>query len=242
MTNSEPEIMLEGMKLNAMAQSYREIMRSQASTDMTTEEVITHMCLAQKEANRHKAFMRLKRSAKFKHDAQPEDIIWGAARGIEKAKVRALLLPDWVNRKENIMITGASGTGKSWLACAIGQSLIRHDVTVKYMRTNPLLEEMRTAHLDGTIAKLRRALTRPQVLILDDFGVAPITEPEKEDLFELLEARTDVGSTLITGQLSPSEWYNYLSAGHLADAIMDSIIQRSHSIELKGKSLRTRLV
>lgn len=112
---------------------------------------------------------------------------------------------------------------------------------IQYMRTNPILEEMRTAHLDGTIAKLRRALTRPQVLILDDFGVAPITEPEKEDLFELLEARTDVGSTLITGQLSPSEWYTYLSAGHLADAIMDRIIQRSHSIELKGKSLRTRL-
>ena len=84
-------------------------------------------------------------------------------------------------------------------------------------------------------------MTRPQVLILDDFGVAPITDSEKEDLFELLEARTDVGSTLITAQLAPSEWYNYLSAGHLADAIMDRIIQRSHSIELKGKSLRARL-
>ena len=241
MTDSNPEVMLEALKLNAMAQSYRETIRSQASTSMTTQEIISHMCLAQKEENRQKAFMRLKRAAKFKHDAHPENIIWGTNRGIDKAKVRSLLLPDWVTRTENIMITGASGTGKSWLACAIGHSLIRHGVTVKYMRTNPLLEQMRTAHLDGTIARLRRTLTRPQVLILDDFGVAPITEPEKEDLFELLEARTDVGSTLITGQLSPSEWYNYLAAGHLADAIMDRIIQRSHSIELKGKSLRQRL-
>lgn len=80
------------------------------------------------------------------------------------------------------MITGASGTGKSWLACAVGQSLIRHVVGVKYMPTNLLLEEMRTAHLDGTIAKLPRALTRPQVIILDDFSAAPISEPEKEDL------------------------------------------------------------
>ena len=108
------------------------------------------------------------------------------------------------------------------------------------MRANLMLEQMRIAHLDGTIAKLRRALTRPQVLILDDFGLGTITEAEKEDLFELLEARTNVGSTLITGQLSPSEWYNYLSMGHLADAIMGRILQRSHSIELKGKCLRPK--
>lgn len=112
---------------------------------------------------------------------------------------------------------------------------------MKYFRVTPLLDAMRLAQLDGTIAKLRRSLTKPHLLILDDFGLAPIEERSKEDLFELLEARTDVGSTLIAGQLAPSEWHNYLSTKHLADAIMDRVVQRAHTIELKGDSLRPRL-
>ncbi|MGB0908009.1 MAG: IS21-like element helper ATPase IstB [Maricaulaceae bacterium] len=240
MTEHDIDIMLEGLRLTAMAESYKEIVRSRMVSDMTTPEVIAQMCLAQKEANKHKTLIRLKRAAKFKFDAQPEDINWDASRGLDKSKLRSLTLPDWVNRTENVMLTGASGTGKTWLACAIGQSVIRHGVTVRYARTNLILEDMRAAHLDGTIARLRKAFIKPKLLIIDDFGIAPISEPEKEDLFELLEARTDVGSTLIAGQLAPGEWYQYLSSGHLADAIMDRVVQRSHSIELKGKSLRAR--
>lgn len=112
---------------------------------------------------------------------------------------------------------------------------------MRYVRTNLLLQEMRTGHLDGTVSRLRKNLAIPKLLILDDFGIAPIDEPSKEDLFELLEARTDVGSTLIAGQMAPSEWYDYLASNHLADAIMDRIVQRAHRVELKGNSLRQRL-
>lgn len=241
MTSDEIEIMLTGLRLDGMADTLRELNSHRTYDDMTTIEVIGKMCIAQKHANEQRTLARLKRAAKFRLDAQPEDIIWDHKRGLDKQKLRSLLIPDWINRKENILLSGSTGTGKTWMACAIGHAMVRQGVTVKYLRTNPVLEQMRVAHLDGTISKLRRALTKPHLLILDDFGIAPIPEHSKEDLFELLEARTDLGSTLIAGQLSPSEWHDYLASGHLADAIMDRIVQRAHTIELKGDSLRARL-
>ena len=241
MNAHDVEIMLEGMRLDGMANALRELSSNRTYDDLTKIEFIGRLCLSQKAANQDRLLKRLKRAAKFKFDAHPEDIIWDLKRGIDKEKLRSLLTVDWVRRMENVLLTGCSGTGKTWLACAIGQALVRQGIKVRYVRTNPILEDMRTAHLDGTISKLRRALTKPALLILDDFGISPIPETSKEDLFELLEARTDIGSTLITGQLAPSEWHDYLAAGHLADAIMDRVVQRSHTISLKGDSLRSRL-
>ena len=241
MTSDEVEIMLTGLRLDGMADAFIEIIGNRSYDDMTTIEVIAKMCIAQKHAIEQRKLARLKRAAKFRYDAPPEDIIWGHKRGLDKQKIRPLFIPDWIKRTENILLSGSTGTGKSWMACAIGYAMVRQGISVKYERTNPVLEKMHIAHLDGTISKFRKTLIRPNLLILDDFGIAPITEQSKEDLFELLEARTDIGSTLIAGQRSPSEWYDYLASDHLADAIMDRIVQRAHIIALKGDSLRARL-
>lgn len=242
MNAQDVEIMLEGLRLGGMANAFRDLQNNRIYDDLTKVEFIARLCLAQKETVHERLLKRLKAAAKFKFDAHPEDIIWDASRGIDKQKLRSLLSADWVGRMENVLLTGCSGTGKTWLVCAIGHALVRQGITVRYVRTNLLLENMRTAHLDGTISKFRKALTKPALLILDDFGISPIPEASKDDLFELLEARTDVGSTMITGQLAPSEWHDYLETGHLADAIMDRVMQRSHTIALKGDSLRTRLL
>ena len=113
-------------------------------------------------------------------------------------------------------------------------------LSVRYVRTNPTLEEMRLVHLDGSISKLRSALVKTDLLILDDFGIAPIAEQAKEDLLELLEGRIDMGATMVIGQLAPPEWHGYLDSPHLADAIMDRLVQRAHRIALKGGSMRQR--
>ena len=241
MIGEDVEAMLIGLRQSGMANAFRELSSSISPHDLTFVEMVGRMCMTQREVNRDRSLARLKRAAKFRFEAHPEDIIWDRKRGLDKARIGDLLLPDWIRRMENLMLTGSSGTGKTWLACAFGHALVRQGISVRYVRTNPILESMRIAHLDGTIGRLRKSLAKPDLLILDDFGIAPIQESAKEDLFELIEARTDVGSTLIAGQLSPKEWHNYLASDHLADAIMDRLIQRSHKITLKGDSLRARL-
>jgi len=117
----------------------------------------------------------------------------------------------------------------------------KYDRGLDRQQFKPLLEDMRFAHLDGSIGKLRRSFARPSLLIIDDFGISPIDERSKEDLFEVLEDRTDVSSTIVAGQLSPSEWHHFLDSQHLADAIMDRMVQRAHTIDLKGDSRRERI-
>jgi len=211
MTFDDIEILLSGLKLDAMANTLRELVISRSHIEMTPAEIIAQMCISQKQDNEARSIARLKRAAKFRFDAHPEDISWDIGRGLDKQKIRSLFLADWSHNKENVLLSGSTGTGKTWLACAIGLSLVRQGHPVKYFRVKPLFEQMRLAHLDGTISKLRRLLTKPHLLILDDFAIAPIDEQSKEDLFELLEARSDVGSTLIAGQRSHTEWHDYIS-------------------------------
>lgn len=241
MTHSENELALQDLRLHGMAQCYREQISGPTYREMSLSDLVGKMCIAQRDANRHKRVSNMLKRAKLRISAQPEDIIWERKRGLDKQKHSELLNPDWVRRKENLLLTGCSGTGKTWLACALGQSLIRQTTSVLYRRTKLLLDDVRIAKLDGSLSRLRKSLTRPELLILDDFGIAPIDQTAKEDLFELIESRSGEGSILIAGQLSPKEWHGYLASDHLADAIMDRLIQNSHTIELKGDSLRSRL-
>jgi len=241
MINSENEIMLQDLRLHGMARAYSELTSGTHHRDMSFTNLVGKMCIAQRDANKEKRISNLQKRAKFRVSAQPEDIIWQRKRGLDKQKHSELLLPDWVRRKENLLLTGCSGTGKTWIACAIGQALIRQGVPVIYHRTKLLLDTMRIAKLDGSLSRLRKSLARPELLILDDFGISPIDQLAKEDLFELIESRSGEGSILIAGQLSPKEWHSYLASDHLADAIMDRLVQNSHAITLKGDSLRTRL-
>lgn len=153
----------------------------------------------------------------------------------------SLFNADWVGRVENLLLSGATGTGKSWIGCALGYGAIRAGYSVRYYRTNLFLKEYRLARIDGTITKLRKRLAMPALIILDDFGIAPIPEASKEDLFELLEARRENASTMIIGQLAPAEWHSFLDSTHMADAMMGRIVQRAHVIDLKGPSRRKRL-
>jgi len=241
MTHSENELMLQDLRLHGMAKCYREHIEGPNHREMSFSDLIGNMCIAERASKKQKRVSNMLKRAKLRISAHPEDIIWERKRGLDKQKHSELLSPDWVRRKENLLLTGCSGTGKTWMACAIGHSLVRQTTSVLYRRIKLLLDEMRIARLDGSLSRLRRSLARPELLILDDFGIAPIDQAAKEDLFELIESRSGEGSILIAGQLSPKEWHSYLASDHLADAIMDRLIQNSHSIQLKGNSLRSRL-
>lgn len=232
---------LVSLRLLGMVKAFDQQLGSSAFSAMPFEQRLDHLASVEEHERDHRTRQRLLRQAKFKVVADPREINFEAQRGLDRAYVAELLTCGWIRRCDNVLITGPAGSGKSFLGSALGAAAIDLGLSVRYVRTNPMLEQMALAHLDGSISKLRQSLISASLLILDDFGIAPITLRAKEDLLELLEGRIDAGSTIVMGQLAPEEWHDYLDAPHLADAIIDRLFQRSHRFALKGTSMRMRL-
>ena len=159
-------------------------------------------------------------------------------RKINKTQVHSLAALNFIHAKQNIIITGKTGTGKSYMAQAIANRAIIDGHRAYYIRTPSLLEEIRISRIDGTYTNLLKKYSRFKLLVLDDFGVAPMLEDDATNLFEIIEDRTEINSTIITSQLPVSEWYNYLNNNTIADAILDRITHSSHRVELSGPSMR----
>jgi len=182
----------------------------------------------------------LLRRARLRHLACVEDIDYQHPRGLEKSKMAVLTSCDFIRHHQNLLITGPTGCGKSWLACAIGQQACRQRLSVRYIRMAKLLEELRISHADGTYIKLLNHLAKFELLILDDFGLDPLSRQDQLDLLELIEDRYQLKSTLITSQLPIKHWHEYIGEPTVADAVMDRLISQSHQLELKltGDSMR----
>lgn len=149
-----------------------------------------------------------------------------------------MLKCDWIKRRQNILASAASGTGKTGLARALGVSAVRHEIGVCYVRASRLVEEVTYARVDGSIAKFRAKLSRLELLIIDDFSLSPMKKQELNDLFEIIEDRSVQSSTIMIAQGSPQEWYDYIGDPLLADAFMDLTRSNSHDLLLEGKSMR----
>lgn len=182
---------------------------------------------------------RLLSQAKLK-DAQAalQEIAYDANRGLERSQILSLATCEFIRKKQNILITGPTGAGKSFVAQALAKQVIFEGLSARYYRVTRLLEEIKLSHLEGTYTKTIQRLSRFDLLILDDFGVSPLTPDELNDLFEVIEERTMSGSTIVTAQLPVSKWYDYLGSATLADAMMDRLVHASHRIEMKGESMR----
>jgi len=188
---------------------------------------------------RNKRIVMNHRLSKIKDKQAALDAIdYTPARQINKEQIRSLATLNFIHSKQNIIITGKTGTGKSYIAQALANKAIYEGFKVYYVRTPSLLEEIRVARVDGTYTNLLKKYSRFKLLILDDFGVSAITPDDAMNLFEIIEDRTELNSTIITSQLPVSEWYNYLNNNTIADAILDRIIHSSHRIELSGPSMR----
>lgn len=223
-----------------MAQALEIQARSTAFTEMAFIERLSYLLVAEENHRDDRRLKRLLKAAKFKVHAIPEDIVFKPDRGLDRPVIAELLTCQWLRTHDNVLITGPTGSGKTWIACALGFAAVRAGKSVRYFRANPLLKEYAVAQVDGTAKRLLNQLSKIDVLILDDFAVAPVDERSKEHLLDILDARNGSTSTIVAGQRGLSEWHQYLDSPLLADAILDRLHQRSHKIKLQGDSMRSR--
>jgi DNA replication protein DnaC len=182
-----------------------------------------------------KRLNRLIKNAQLKvSSASMEDINWSATRGLDRTVMSDLANCDWVRHGRSILLTGATGCGKTWLSCA----LARQGFSVLYTRASRLLQELHVAHGDGSFTKRLAQLARLDVLLIDDLALSPITASERSDLLEVLDDRVGTRATIIGSQVPHRDWHTWLGEPTMADAIMDRIVHGSYKIALKGKSLR----
>ncbi len=209
---------------------------------LSFEERLYHLFEAEINQRQDKRIKRMLTLAKLKDSsASLDQIQYLAKRKLDKSQILSLANCEFINKFQNILLTGATGTGKSFLAQAIARRAISLGYSAKYYRVTTLLEEIKMARLDGSYTKTLAKISKFKLLLLDDFGVTPLKGDEINDLFEVIEERTLNGSIIITAQLPIKEWHAYLGNETIADAMMDRLIHTAHKIELKGPSMRELL-
>jgi DNA replication protein DnaC len=232
---------LRALRLDGMVHALHDQASGTAAAGLGFEERLAMLVQREIDWRDGKRLARLLKAARLKvSSACIEDIDWRTSRGLDRALIAALAGGDWLRHGHNVLITGATGVGKTWLACALAQQAARSGFSVLYMRAPRLLEELRVAHGDGSFSRRLAQLARIDLLALDDFAIAPILAAERNDLLELLDDRVGTRSTLITSQLPVTAWHEWLNDPTIADAILDRIVHASHRIALKGESMRKK--
>ena len=231
---------LEALRLKGMAAALKEQLEMDGLEQMSFEErlgLLVDRESAVRETRRLKS--RLKK-AKLRQSACIEDIDFSQPRGLDKALVMKLADCQWIAKHHNLIITGATGVGKSYLACAFGQKACREGYTTAYHRVSRLFEELSLAKGDGRYVKLLKSLSKTDLLILDDYGLFKLNQEQCHDLLEILEDRYELRSTLVTSQLPLKHWHEQIGDPTLADAIMDRLVHNAYKINLKGGSMRKK--
>ena len=180
------------------------------------------------------------RRARLKHDACIEDVDFRHRRGLDKSLVLSLADGGWVREHLNVLVCGPTGVGKSWIACALAHSACRHGHSALYLRMPRLLSSLAIARADGRYPKLLDSLAKTEVLVLDDWGLSPLSAEHRHDLLEVLEDRHGVRSTIVTSQLPVEKWHDIIGDPTLADAILDRLVHNAYRLDLKGDSMRKR--
>lgn len=178
------------------------------------------------------------RRARLKHAAVPEDVDYRVARGLDRTLFNRLLSCEWIKEHQNVLITGLTGLGKTWLACALSNQACRRGYSSLYLRVPRLFKELAIAHGDGRYVKFITQLAKVDVLLLDDWGVAMLTDSARRDLLEILDDRYGQRSTIITSQLQVDDWHASIGDPILADAILDRLVHNAHKLNLSGDSIR----
>jgi DNA replication protein DnaC len=239
MMNEHTLTQLRSLRMDGMVHALEEQATSTAAAALGFDERLTLLVQSEIAWRDNRRVQRLLKAAKLKvSSACVEEINWRASRSLDRSLVATLAGGDWLRNAQNLLITGMTGCGKTWLACALAHQAARSGFSVLYTRAARLFDELQVAHGDGSFARRLAQLAKLDLLVIDDFAISPMGAAERNDLLELLDDRVGTRSTLITSQLPVKAWHTYLDDPTLADAILDRVVHSSHKIELKGKSLR----
>jgi DNA replication protein DnaC len=230
---------LHALRLSTMAAAWEEQQRSPDVVAMSFDERLALLVDAEWMARENHRVGRALKEAKLRiAGAAIEGLDYPPARELDRTLVRHLASGMWVQQHQTVIVTGATGTGKTYVSCALAQQACRKGFRALYRRAPRFFDELRLARADGSYPRLLARVARVDVLVLDDFAIAPVTDLERRDLLEVLEDRYGVRSTVISSQLPPDRWHDYLGDPTVADAICDRVIHGAHRIALKGPSRR----
>jgi DNA replication protein DnaC len=230
---------LRSLKLSGMADALQEQLTQPSMSAMSFEERMALLVDREVASRDDRRRTRLLSLARLKYpQATIEDVDTRRGRGVERGQITSLALGDWIKTGHTVIINGATGCGKTWLACALGQYACRRGHTVMYMRTPRLAEELRVLHGSGGFGKWLVQLAKTDVLILDDWALAPLDAATRADLLEVIDDRAGSKGTIITSQLPVEHWHSWIGDVTIADAMLDRLLQTTHRIVLKGDSIR----
>lgn len=240
MLNEQTFDKLYAMKLIGMAEAFKEQLEQPSFHDLSFEERFGMLVDRQWTWKENKRLKRLLQDAKLKLQACIEDIDYKTPRGMEKSVILSLASCTWIRNHQNLLICGPTGVGKTFLACAFAQKACREGFHTLYLRSPQFFYQIGLARADGSYQTLMKRLSKTHLLVLDDLGLAPLTDTERRDLLEVIEERHGTSSTLITSQLPIEHWHDHIGDPTIADAILDRLIHNAHRIQLKGGSMRKK--
>lgn len=234
------ESQLNHLRLHGMSRTWQALVETRRHHELSFSEGMELLLQAEEQERGNKRFERLQKNAHFRYQASIEEIQFDASRGLDKALISALATGDYLSKGESILITGATGCGKSFLASALGHQACAQGYKVIYYNLQKMLLKAKMSRVEGTILKLFENMAKSDLLIIDDFGLTHLEQQQQLDLMEIVEDRHGRVSTIIASQLPVSNWYDVIPEETIADAILDRLVHVSYRIELKGESLRKK--